>query len=223
MSFKCDRCEKEFNTQQGLDQHKLDKHGMSSHQKKELKKEQHQETKKGTSGKIKRKKMMKYVVIVVVLAAVVGSAAYLVSTLSPSSGGNSNDDILSYNLYTHTNMALHIHPKIKIEINGREQVIPANIGISGSAMRVIHTHDDTGAIHIEAPVPHTFQLRDFFTIWGKNFNASCIFEYCANETHELRVFLNSQPSSLYETLPLRDLDNIRIVYGPKEIREALEL
>lgn len=212
MTFTCDQCQKEFNTQAGLDQHKADKHGMSRHEKKEVRKQEHQEQRH--VGKSSSKKIVMYVVAAVIIIAAVGAAYYFVSS-NPGGGGNNNNNILNTNLYSHNALALHIHPHLEIEINGQKQAIPQGIGVSSNVMRVIHTHDDTGKLHVESPVPHTFKLQDFFTVWEKTFSDSCIFEYCNNETHQLRMTVNSQPSSAYGELPLKDLDNIRIVYGPK--------
>lgn len=70
----------------------------------------------------------------------------------------------------HTNLALHIHPDMKIFVDGVEEVIPANIGLDGTCMAEVHTHDATGKIHIEtaevSSVSHV--LGDFFTAWGKS-------------------------------------------------------
>ena len=210
MAFKCDQCDREFSTEEGFNQHNADKHGVSRHDKKEMKKQQNEQHR---SGKKSPKKIGMYVVVAMVIIAAVGAAYYFVS--NPASGSSNNDNILSTNLYSHNSLALHIHPHLEIEINGQKQLIPQGVGISSNVMRVIHTHDDTGKLHVESPVPHTFQLKDFFTIWDKTFSSSCIFEYCANETHELHMTLNGQPSALFGELPLKDLDNIRIVYGPK--------
>ena len=70
--------------------------------------------------------------------------------------------------YEEKTVALHIHPFLKIEILGEKQVISTDIGVSEKGMRVIHTHDTTGKLHIEAPYPHKFYLRDFFYYLGQN-------------------------------------------------------
>ena len=213
--FKCDKCGKEFNTQAGLDQHNADKHGISSHDRKALKRHEQEKQKSDTGRKEKSRKMGKYAVVaVVVVVAIVG--AYFLMSGSSGTPSNNNDNILNTNLYSHNSLALHIHPHLEIEINGQKETIPTSVGISGSVMRVIHTHDDTGKLHVESPVPHTFVLQDFFTIWSKTFSSDCIFEYCNNATHELRVTVNGQPNMLFGEVPLKDLDNIRIVYGPKQ-------
>lgn len=121
-------------------------------------------------------------------------------------------DILSINLREHKNLALHIHPYVEIEINRELQTIPPNVGISGNRMRVIHTHDLSGKLHVESPYPHQFYLRDFFTIWGKNLNDTCIFNYCESSSHKLFFYANGKESGLKSSIPLNDGDKIKIVY-----------
>lgn len=68
----------------------------------------------------------------------------------------------------HQKIASHIHPTLTIFIDGDEETIPANLGIEGSCMREVHTHDTTGSIHIEtAKLGSTYTLADFFTVWGE--------------------------------------------------------
>ena len=148
--------------------------------------------------------------LVIIAAAIV---VIILSTILISL--KQENDVLSINLRGHGRLALHIHPNLQIEINSQQYVIQSNIGISNEAMRVIHTHDTTGELHVESPVPHQFYLRDLFTIWEKRFDSSCIFDYCANRTHELRMTVNGQPSDAFGSLPLRDTDNIKIIYSEK--------
>ena len=82
-------------------------------------------------------------------------------------------------------------------------------------MRVIHTHDSTGKIHIESPYQYQFYLRDFFTVWNKNFNSNCIFEYCVDNENELLFYVNNEMNNEYENLPLNDKDMIKIIYKEK--------
>jgi len=123
-----------------------------------------------------------------------------------------NPDMLAINLMDYKTLAFHMHPHLEIEILGEQYVIPANIGASRQAIRVIHTHEPDGTLHVESPYPHQFVLADFFTIWGERFDKTCIFNYCIDEEHELLVFVNGGQSDLYENTPLREDDEIKIVY-----------
>lgn len=125
-------------------------------------------------------------------------------------------NLLQINVLDHPNLALHIHPTLEIEILGERRVLPAHIGITDQRLRVIHTHDSDGVLHVESPVPHQFVLGDFFTIWGKTFTSKCILGYCVNNDHVLEMFVNGEKSDLYENLPLRDKGQIKIIYRKNE-------
>ena len=101
-------------------------------------------------------------------------------------------------------------------LNTINQKIPANIGISSAGMKVVHTHDTTGTIHVETPYPTQLHLRDFFTIWNKMFNSTCIFENCKDESHELLMFVDGEENTEFENLPLQDKQQIKIGYIEKE-------
>lgn len=67
----------------------------------------------------------------------------------------------------HQNLAVHIHPIIAITVDGAPETIPANIGIAATCMAEVHTHDDTGSIHIETVSPErldVLSLADFFAV-----------------------------------------------------------
>jgi hypothetical protein len=121
-------------------------------------------------------------------------------------------DILDVNLRDHSNLVLHYHPFLEIEVLGKKQVIPANIGISEKGMRVIHTHDSSGELHVETPRPQQLFLNDFFSIWGKTFDEHCFEKLCSDETHVLEMFVNNVSNKQFGFLPLKDKDVISIVY-----------
>jgi hypothetical protein len=126
--------------------------------------------------------------------------------------------------------ALHIHQHLDLFIDGKSVVIPAGIGIdqAGGFISTIHTHDETGVIHVESPTVETFTLGQFFDIWGVRFTANCIGGYCADDTRTLKVYSNG---ALYSgdprTLALSAHEEIAIVYGtgaeaPKTISSTYE-
>lgn len=92
---------------------------------------------------------------------------------------------------------------------------PPDLGHSQAMMKVIHTHDSSGELHVESPVPYQFYLGDFFKIWQKTFNSSCVLDRCIDQDHTLKVFLNGLEDNRFEALPLHDGDNIKIVYKIK--------
>jgi hypothetical protein len=126
-------------------------------------------------------------------------------------------------------VVMHIHPILNININGQRQVIPPNVGIKGvsgetdhtgaqsaaSCLHFIHTHDASGQIHVESPVPTEYNLSDFFAVWEKPFSKDQILDYKADDQHRIRMTVNGQESTEFENLILRDKDQIEIFYEPK--------
>lgn len=141
---------------------------------------------------------------------------FLLSLIFISACTQIEPDILDVNLREHKNLALHIHPTLQIEIEGENIIIPANTGISEEGMRVIHTHDVSGKLHVESPYPYQFVLQDFFTITGQTFTSECIFDSCTDENHSLKVFVNGVETDQFGDTLLLDRDLIKIVY--EEIR-----
>lgn len=117
-----------------------------------------------------------------------------------------------------TDMAtkFHIHPNLTIMINGRQQEIPANIGIQPTCMNSLHTHDATGKIHVESPEKRDFTLADFFAVWNKSFNKNQILEYEADDYHRIRETVNGTEVEDFENTVLRDNDQIVIYYEAKK-------
>lgn len=67
--------------------------------------------------------------------------------------------------------AYHVHSHVTIYLDGEAQSVPANIGIHpqqpARCFYLIHTHDRSGKIHVEAEAPGTFTLGQLFAIWGQ--------------------------------------------------------
>ena len=77
----------------------------------------------------------------------------------------------------------HIHAHLAVFVNGAQRAIPYGIGIpggtaapeasggpyvgSGTCFYWLHSHDQSGVIHIESPVQKLYTLGDYFAIWGQ--------------------------------------------------------
>ena len=116
-----------------------------------------------------------------------------------------------------TDMAtrFHIHPQLKITINGNDQTLPADIGIKSSCLNSINTHDATGMLHVESPVKKDFTFGDFFAVWDKEFNQNKILDYKTDDTHIITVSVNGKLVDTYENTVLNDKDQIVISYQIK--------
>ncbi len=99
----------------------------------------------------------------------------------------------------------HIHSHLRIYVNGAPKLIPYGIGIvapyhltgspdgpfvnGGKAFYWLHTHDETGMIHMESPVRRVFTLGNFFDMWGQPLNPDQVGPAHGTVT----AFVNGQP------------------------------
>jgi hypothetical protein len=61
----------------------------------------------------------------------------------------------------------HVHAHLAIFVQGKPVAIPDGVGIPRDCYYWLHTHDDTGIIHIEAPRNSRPTLGEFYDIWGQ--------------------------------------------------------
>lgn len=116
-----------------------------------------------------------------------------------------------------TDMAtqFHIHPMLRIVFDGVDQVIPSNIGIVNGCMNALHTHDDTGKLHVESPVAKDFVLGDFFAVWKQRFDKTHILGKVAEGGATITVTVNGKKVDTYENTVLYDGDQIVISFESK--------
>jgi hypothetical protein len=99
---------------------------------------------------------------------------------------------------------LHADQTLEVFVHGKQIEIPSRIGIGsqfdnqpGSAgaqdfISVLHTHDTSGLVHVEAPDTRVYTLGLFFDVWGVYFTDSCLGNLCNKGTDRLRVFSNGK-------------------------------
>lgn len=87
-------------------------------------------------------------------------------------GGGAGSPLDGIQCETSEQVGLHIHAHLALFVNGKQIGIPKFVGVvptgaQTSCLYWIHTHDETGIIHVEAPEPHDYSLGNFFDIWGE--------------------------------------------------------
>ena len=102
---------------------------------------------------------------------------------------------------------LHTHEHLDVFVDGnrvtvgditarhsvlRGVTVPANVGINTNQgfLGPLHTHDDSGVIHVESQTNSVFTLGEFFDVWGVRFTPTCIGGYCAGGGKELKVYVD---------------------------------
>lgn len=111
-------------------------------------------------------------------------------------------------------LGLHRHVDLRITIKGKQQDIPANLGI-GVTHNPIHTHERDGIVHLEFQgfvTTDDLRLREFFKVWGKRFNGNCIFNYCNGPGGNVTMLVNGVENRDFENYVMKDKDMIEIRY-----------
>jgi hypothetical protein len=178
--------------------------------------------------------MKKLVIIVIVAAAIIGGGIALLvqDAKNPNASdpfANKTSRELALMCEPTEYVVMHIHPTLTINIEGKAETIPANIGIEGvngqasheqasaqaSCLHFLHTHDASGTLHVESPIAMEYHLSDFFAVWGQEFSKDQILNFKASDTRRVRMTVNGQESQDYGDLVLKDKDKIEIFYEAK--------
>lgn len=165
-----------------------------------MRREERQRERESTQAARKRKRIIKITAVLLVVFGL-GFGIFKYFTTPPKDIGVSADALAT--CVNHgVGSVIHIHPVLKIKINGKEQEIPKGVGISAFCMRPIHTHDSSGTLHLEFPRPHDFTLGDFFKVWDKPFPVSST----------LSMTVNGEANTEFENRILRDGELIEVSY-----------
>jgi hypothetical protein len=105
--------------------------------------------------------------------------AVLASTAGQATG-QTVDGVSSNNM---EQVLFHIHAHLAVFVDGQPKAVPYGVGIvppyqlqqtqvgpfvaGGTQYYWLHTHDESGILHVESPVQRTFTLGNFFDIWGQ--------------------------------------------------------
>ena len=137
----------------------------------------------------------------------VGAAIILVLALFivPKLKGTAN----TYNgsldcLLPNLQLALHWHPTLKILVDGQSESIPSNLGLIGDCHFPLHTHDSSGAIHVEAQVVRDYTLGEFMEVWGQPLQ---------RDGYTLEMTVDGQPNTDFGNLVLKDKQEIVLNYS----------
>lgn len=118
--------------------------------------------------------------------------------------------------------AKHFHAHLDVLVNGKEVTVPANLGIhpSGNAMSELHTHDERGVLHVEAPTKNKrYTLGQVFAEWDVRLNASAIGGLRADGKNSLRAYVDGkQAPGNPADIELKPHRQIALVYGPADAK-----
>jgi hypothetical protein len=120
---------------------------------------------------------------------------------------------------------MHEHANVQIFVHGKNERVPTDIGINPAAgtIQSIHTHDDTGLVHLESSESRQFTLGQFFGVWGVRFTPSCLGAYCNDGDNRLQVFVDGEEvTENLQDVQLDDQSVIVVTYGtPAELPDPI--
>ncbi len=103
-----------------------------------------------------------------------------------------------------TTLGQHIHPQVRIYVDGTEEFIPAHIGLIRSCTSEIHTHEDMPNIHVESAfADKVFKLGEFFVVWD---------EPIERPGYKVEMTVDGQTSTDLGNLVLKDKQQIVLKY-----------
>jgi hypothetical protein len=131
-----------------------------------------------------------------------------------------NDDLLTIDgieCAEAEQFAFHIHTQFNITINNQSYPIPAGIGIiPNNCIYWMHTHDESGLIHIESPIKKEFTLGQFLDIWNRFNSSDTVVQYIKNNNINgtILVYINGTQmnnNTDYRDIELKDRGNISLI------------
>lgn len=118
--------------------------------------------------------------------------------------------------------ALHIHAHLDVIVNGKKVPVPANLGISraGNQLAELHTHDDTGVLHIESPSKNKrFTLGEVFSEWNVRLTPTQIGGLKTDATRTLTAYVDGKAQTGDPAdIQLTAHRQIALVYGAKNAK-----
>jgi hypothetical protein len=112
----------------------------------------------------------------------------------------------------------HTHQLLHIYDNGILVPVAADIGVDArqGVETALHTHDQSGVVHMEAERPFTATLGDLFTVWGVALGPDHVGGLKATDESPFRVFVNGRRVTDPAAHRLAKDDNIVIAAGSIE-------
>jgi len=162
----------------------------------------------------RRKRITIFSIIGVVALAVAG-LVYLVVAQSQTPANAAYPVVDNISCQSTEQGGTHIHAHVTMYVNGTKTPIPANVGIApdSSCLYWLHTHDDSGVIHIEAPEGVSATFGNFLDIWGQRFQQVGYPSQLSDATG-WQVYVNGKPfRGNFSTIPLQSHTPITLAYN----------
>ncbi|MEY9848960.1 hypothetical protein ABH940_006064 [Streptacidiphilus sp. BW17] len=155
----------------------------------------------------------------------IDKSANLLASPAHQADGGTVDGIVQSNSMEQT--VYHIHSHLQVFVNGKQMTIPYGLGIvpplslqqaqdgsafvdGGKAFYFLHTHDESGIIHVESPTEQQYNLGNFFDVWGQTLDHGQI----AGDKGTMTVFVDGKVyTGDPRAIQFKNLEKIQIDIG----------
>lgn len=122
-------------------------------------------------------------------------------------------------LDSHNSLAMHIHPRVELVIDGQSIAVPDDLGIDTSAcvqaMHLLHTHDATGKLHIEGYETFSPTAQLIFEVWNISFPEDDTLQPLFDEPARVSITVNGVATeAAWDDIELKDGETLRIEHTP---------
>jgi hypothetical protein len=163
-------------------------------------------------GILKRKRNVLWIAVIAVFAGL-GGLMIASSLFGPSI--KTYATVAGVDCQSGERLEYHSHAHLSILIQGEVLKVPKDIGVREECLFWLHTHNDSGLIHLEAPEPRDYTLGQFFEIWGQPLSETQLLDRVADSSHQITATVDGEP---WEGDPadivLKDGVTIVLQYGP---------
>ncbi|HEV2238188.1 MAG TPA: hypothetical protein VGR57_16120 [Ktedonobacterales bacterium] len=133
-----------------------------------------------------------------VARSIIGGSRPTTTTLQAATG----QTVDNISCTTGEQLTVHYHADLQIYVNGQVQAIPAGVGIvlpdgtqsahltsngQTACIYSLHTHDNSGIVHIESPDNRSYTLGNLFDIWGQHLSTTQFMGHAVDAKHKLAV------------------------------------
>lgn len=157
----------------------------------------------------------KEILLILSMAGIIGIIVFIISMQSSAVNATARNSNVNMDP-----IIMHIHSKLSILVNGTSFNMPAQIGIDPSlwkdhsldecgmqsmpemnmsAMAPLHTHDNSGIVHVESTVDRNYTLGEFLNVWGLDLNSKTV-----------RMTTDGKPVADFKEHILRDGEQINL-------------
>jgi len=148
---------------------------------------------------VKRATKNRIITIIILLVFLASSLTYAIMSAFPTENG----------------VQSNWRARLVIIVFGESVEIPASTGVTNETIRSkLFTLSNDGIIYKQGSEDVT--LGDFFKIWDKTFNSTCILEYCNNANSSMRMYIYTEDKQVenfeYENYLIKNNDIIIIDY-----------